>query len=196
MSASGLRPFPLPFTIYIDDLLVEFEKYTFVGAYADDLLIARSAQNKDLIVVSLLPEVDKVVAWSDKARLTLNPFKCETAFFSQECPQAAWQPYITIDGKRMFCNPFPVFLGVRYDRQLTVGQHVQKLSYSVSGRINLLRALGGTIWGWHTTDRRQVYIVIVRSMPEYEDAAWEPWLSATTTSSLGTLAVSYLHQQI
>ena len=37
---------------------------------ADDLLIARSARNKDMIVASLQQEVDKVVAWSDKARLT------------------------------------------------------------------------------------------------------------------------------
>ena len=59
-------------TIYMNDLLAEFEKNIFVSAYADDLLIAGSARNKDTIVASLQQEVDKVVAWSDKARLTLN----------------------------------------------------------------------------------------------------------------------------
>ena len=77
----------------------------------DDLLIARSARNKDMIVAYLQPEVDKVVAWSDKARLTLSTSKCETAFFILDCQEAAWQPNITIDGKRMFCNPFTVFMG-------------------------------------------------------------------------------------
>ena len=61
----------------------------------------------------------KVVAWSGKAKLTPSTSKCETAFFNLDCTEAAWQPNITIDGKRMFFNPFPVFLGVRYGRQLT-----------------------------------------------------------------------------
>ena len=71
-SAPGLHPLRLLFTIYINDLQAEFEKDTFVTAYADDLLMARSSLNKDVIVASLHPEVDKVVAWSDKARLTVN----------------------------------------------------------------------------------------------------------------------------
>ena len=51
-------------------------------AYADDLLIARSVRNKDMIVVSLQPEVSIVVVWSDKARLTFSIAKCKTAFFN------------------------------------------------------------------------------------------------------------------
>ena len=95
---------PLLFTIYVNDLLSEFED-TFVSAYADDLLIARSARNKVMIVASSQPEVYKVVAWSDKARLALNTSKCEAAFFSLDCAEAAWQLNVTIDGKRMFGNP-------------------------------------------------------------------------------------------
>ena len=129
---------PLLFTIYINDLLAEIEKDTFVSAYTDDLLTVRSARNKDMVVASLQPVVDKVVAWSDKARLSLSTSKCETAIFSLDCTESAWQPNITIDGKRMFCNPFPVFLGVRYDRQLTFAEYERKLCQSMSGRINLL----------------------------------------------------------
>ena len=115
---------PLHFTIFINDLLAEFEKDTFVSAYADDLLIAPSAHNIDMIVASLQLEDDKVVTWSDNARMTHNTSKCETTFFSLDCPEAAWQPNITIDGKSMFCNTLPVFLGVGYDRQFTFAEHV------------------------------------------------------------------------
>ena len=142
-------------------------KDTLVSAYADNLLIARNTRNKDMIVASLQPEVDIVVAWSDKARLTLSTFKCETAFISLDCAELAWQPNITGDGKRMFCNPFQIFLCVRYDRLLTFGGHVQKLCQSMSGRVNLLGALRGTTWGWHTSDRRQVYVAVVRSVIQY-----------------------------
>ena len=78
---------------------------TFISANADDLLIAHSVRNKDMIVLSLQPEVCKQVAWSDKARLTLNISKCEIAFFSLDCAEAAWQPNITIDENR--CSAIP-----------------------------------------------------------------------------------------
>ena len=175
---------PLLFTIYVDDLLAEFERDTFVRAYADDLLIAHSARNKDMIVASMQPEVDKVVAWSKKARLTLSTFKCETAFISLDCADSAWQANITIDGKRMFGNPIPFFLDFRYHRMLTFAEHVRKLCQSMSSGFNLHRALGGTTWGWHASDCRKIYIAIVRSMLKYAAAAWEPWLLATSTSKL------------
>ena len=81
----GLPQGSVLFSIYVDDLLAEFEKDAFVSAYADDLLIACSSRNKDMIVVYLQPELDKVVIWSDKARLTLSTSKCKTAFFSLDC---------------------------------------------------------------------------------------------------------------
>ena len=152
-----------------------------MSAYADDLLVAHS---KDMIVASLQPEVDKVVAWSDKARLTHNTFKCEKAFFSLDGAEAAWQPNIIFDGKQMFCNPFPIFLGVRYDWQLKFGEHVPKLCQSMSGCINPHRALGSMTWGMHTSDCRQVYIATVHCMLEYVNAAWAPWLPATATIKL------------
>ena len=56
--------FPFSFTIFMEDLLVDFENNIFVSAYADCLWMARSARNKDMIVASFQPEVDKVVAMS------------------------------------------------------------------------------------------------------------------------------------
>ena len=163
----GSVPSHLLFTIYINDLLGEFED-AFVSDYADDLLISR---NKDMMLASLQPEVCKVFTWSDKANLTLNTSKCETAFFRLECAEAAWQPNITIDGKRMFCNPFPIFWRVMYDRRFIFRKHVKKLCQSMSGRIKFHQAMEGTTWGWHTFVYRQVYITIVRSMLEYVAAA-------------------------
>ena len=149
-----------------------------MDAYPDDLAIDRSANNKGMIITSLQPEVDKVFVWSDKARLTLSTSKCITAFFSLDCTEAAWQPSITIDGKRTFCNTLSIFLGVMYDRQLTFGEYVRKICQSMSGPIHLLRALVGTTWGWHILDRRLIYIAAVCSMLEY-----------------AALAVSYHHHQ-
>ena len=96
-------------------------------------MIARGARNKNMTVASLMPEVDKVVTCYDKARFTHNASKCETAFLSLDCVDAAWQHIITIDAKQMFCNPLPDFLGARCDRQLTYAEHVRKLCQPISG---------------------------------------------------------------
>ena len=73
-----------------------------MSAYADDLLNARSARNKEMTVASFQPEVDKVVNLSDKARLIHDTSKCETACFSLDYAETAWQTNIIIDGKRLF----------------------------------------------------------------------------------------------
>ena len=63
---------PLRFAMYIDDLLTEFVKDTFVSAFADDLLIARRSSYDNMMVASIQPEVDGVAVWSDRARLALE----------------------------------------------------------------------------------------------------------------------------
>ena len=102
------------------------------------------------------------------------------ACFSLDWAQAAWQNHLTSPLTENGCTatPYPIFLGVRHDRQLTFGELVQKLCQLMSGRINLLLALGGMTWGWHTLDRCRVYTAIVRSMLEYAATARVAWLSA------------------
>ena len=94
----GLSQGSVLFSIYIEELF-DFEDDAFVSAYADDLTIARSTCNKDIIITSLQPEADKVVTRSAKTRLTLNSSMFEMAFFSLDSAETAWQPNITIDGR-------------------------------------------------------------------------------------------------
>ena len=46
-----------------------------MSADANDLVIGRSTRDKDVIIASLQLEVDKMVASSTKAKLTLNASK-------------------------------------------------------------------------------------------------------------------------
>ena len=94
------------------------------------MLIARSAPNKDMIVASQQPEIDKVVAWTAKAKLTLNSSKCETVVYILDCEEALCRPNITIDGKRVFCSPIPIFLDVKYDRK-----HACQIMYESSANL-------------------------------------------------------------
>ena len=181
---------PLLFVIYINDLLMQFEDTTLVSAYADDLAIACSGRSKIDMTKKLQKEVDKVVKWSDDARLTLNTNKCEVSFFSLCTAEASWQPHITIRGLPLSFNAAPTFLGVQYDRQLTFSEHAKKVCQAMTKRTNILRALGGTTWGWRPAELRTIYIAIQRSLAEYGSQAWAPWLSK---SNLGKLESAQLN---
>ena len=155
---------PLLFVLYINDLLGNFCESTMVSAYADDLALACRGRKKEHIALIMQAEVDKLVSWSQQARLTLNAARCEVAFFSQDNAEAQWRPQITINVVPLSCTPSPTFLGVAYDRRVTFGTQVKKVSQQMLRRTNLLRVVGGTTWGWQKKDLRTVYIATQRSV--------------------------------
>ena len=57
-------------------------------------------------------------------------------------------------------------------------------------RTNILRALGGTTWGWRPAESRTIYIAIQRSLAKYGSQAWAPWL---LKSNLGKLESAQLN---
>ena len=69
-----------------------------VSAYADDLALACRGRKKEDVALRMQAKVDKVVSWSQQARLTLNAAKCEAAFVSLDNAEAQWRPQITING--------------------------------------------------------------------------------------------------
>ena len=69
----------LLFVLYINVLLGNFSESTMVSAYADDLALVCCGHKKEDVALRMQAEVDKVVSWSQQARLTLNAAKCEVA---------------------------------------------------------------------------------------------------------------------
>ena len=130
--------------LYINDLLGNFSESTMVSAYADDLALASRGRKKEDVALRMQAEVDKVVSWSQQARLTLNAAKCEVAFFSLGNAETQRRPQIAINGVPPSCTPSLTFLGVTYDRRMTFGTQVKKLCQQMLRRTNLLRVVGGT----------------------------------------------------
>ena len=124
---------------------MQLEDTTLLSAYADDLAIESSGRNKIDMTKKLQKEVDKVVKWSDDARLTLNINKSEVPFFSLFTVETSWQPHITIRGLPLSFNAAPTFLVVQYGRQLNFNEHAKKVCQAMTKRTNILRALRGTI---------------------------------------------------
>ena len=153
-------------------------------AQADVLALACRGRKKENVALRMQAEVDKIVSWSQQARLTFNAAKCEVAFFSLDNAEAQWRPQITINGVPPSCTPSPTFLGVTYDRRMTFGTQVKKVRQQMLRRTNLLRVVGGKTWGWQKQDLRTVYIATQRSVAEYAAAAWTRWLSSSNIEKL------------
>ena len=132
-----------------------------MSAYSDDLTSIRSDCDQDMIFADRLPQPGRCVS----VLATKHHYSRKTN--TSQSPTGN--------------------LGCQVRRQLTYGEDVRTLFQSMSSLINLLRALGGTTCRWHTPDRCQVYIAVVRSVIEYAIAAWAPWLSATAPISLERL---------
>ena len=129
-------------------------------------------------------EVDKIVSWSQQARLTLNAAKCVVALFCLDNAEAQWRPKVTINGVPPSCTHSPTIHGVAYDRRMTFGTQVKKVCQQMLRRTNLLRVVGGTTWGWQKQDLRTVCIVTQHSVAEYSAAARTPWLSSSNIEKL------------
>ena len=110
---------PLLFLFYIDGIRKTAPLDTCVSMYADD--IAVWSQHKDKLRAQLA--VQKAVysfgLWSVDHKLSLNPAKCEVAFFSTDPAEAKWSPLIALNGHAFSFNRTPTFLGVTLDRTLT-----------------------------------------------------------------------------
>lgn len=75
------------------------------------------------------------------------------------------------DGKKLTHNFEPVYLGVKLDRSLTYGKHIDKLRLKEATR-NLLRKLAGTSWGAFTTCLRATALALVYTCAEYCSSSW------------------------
>ena len=170
---------PLLFVLHINDLNGNFSESTMVSANTDYLALACRRRKKEDVALRMQAEVDKVVSWSQQARLTLIAAKCEVDFISLDNAEAQWRPQVTINGVPPSFTPSPTFLGVSYDRRMTFGTQVKKVCQQMLRQTNLLRVVGGTTWGWQKQDLRTVYIATQRSVAEYAAAAWTPWLSSS-----------------
>ncbi len=82
-------------------------------------------------------------------------------------------PVLLGDGQ-LSVNQTPKFLGVRFDRSLRFGDHTHEVRQQMLRRLNLIRGLGGTRWGWRKSQLRMVHLALIRSVAEHAALPWFP----------------------
>ena len=118
---------PVLFSLYINDLPTFLPTSVKTSLYADDLAIWASSPSVECATSIVQAALNRLVEWSSKWRLPLNPLKCETFFFSLDPCQSRIQLSLYILNTPLKFNPHPTFLGVTFDRTLSFKHHVLSL---------------------------------------------------------------------
>ena len=143
----GLVLGPVLFSLYINDLPTFLPASVKTSLYADDLAIWASSPSVECATSVVQAALNRLVEWSSKWRLPLNPLKCETSFFSFDPYQLRIQPSLHILNTPLKFNPHPTFLGVTFDRILSFKYHVLSLRKKFHSRFCAFRSIASASWG-------------------------------------------------
>ena len=82
--------------------------------------------------------------------------KTVATIFTLDPHEARQEARLFMGDSRLRHEPTPTFLGVRFDRTLSFGQHIKDIKAKMWRRANALRAVSGKAWGPNTSDEGPV----------------------------------------
>ena len=98
--------------------------------------------------------------------------------------QANLQPNLLLLGSRLRFNPTPTFLGVTFDRTLSLCKHVSSLKDKFFPFLKAFRCISASSWGPSKESLSLLYKSFLRSLLTYASPGWFPFLSATNITKL------------
>ena len=113
---------PVLISLSINDLPAVLPSTVKVSLYPDNLVIGASP-NVERAAAAVQTALRKLVEWSSKWRLPLNPLKCNSSFFSLDPCQSHLKLFLSILNIPLNFNPNPTFLGVILDQTLSFKHH-------------------------------------------------------------------------
>ena len=125
--------------------------------------------------------------WSEYWCLPLNPSKCEASFFSVDPHQVNLQLNLLLLSSCLRINPTPTFLGVTFDRTLSLSKHVSSLKAKFFPRLKALRCISASSWGPSKESLSLLYKSFLWPLLTYASPRWFPFRSATNLTKLERL---------
>ena len=153
---------PLLFLIFINDL-PNFVSHDYITLYADDVTVGISANNETELIAKLDQTVNTFHHWCSSNKLILNSDKTSFVLFSTKN-----STFTLSKCKYRFINTVK-FLGVTFDSQLSMQNHVdevcKKLSYTSYSIRNLISTLD-------TKSLLNIYYAFAYSTMSYNVFVW------------------------
>ena len=175
---------PIFFSLYINDLPTFLPTSVKTSLYAYDLAIWVSSPSVECATSIVQAALKRLVEWSSKWRLPLNPLKCKTSFFSLDLYQSRIQPSLYILNTPLKYNPHPTFLGVTFDRTLSFQHHVLSLRKKFYSRFRAFRSIASASWGPSKESLCTLYKAFICPIFTYASSGWFPFSSPTHITSV------------
>ena len=175
---------PVLFSLYINELPIFLLTSVKTSLYADDLAIWASSPSVECATSIVQAALNRLLEWSSKWRLPLNPLKCETSFISLDPYQSRIQPSLYILNTPFKFNSHPTFLGVTFDRTLSFKHHVLSLRKKFHSRFRAFRPIASASCGPSKESLCTLYKAFIRPILTYASPGWFPFLYPTHITSV------------
>ena len=127
---------PLLFIIYTNDIFSELNENEKMYMYADDTLLVNKGRDEETAVQNLQSCFDKIVAWCNINRLTLNEDKTKHLCITNRKQTNAFR--ITTENSHLGNVDTYDYLGFSVDRKLNMNSHIDKVIKKVGFKLHTL----------------------------------------------------------
>ena len=161
---------PTLFILFINDLPKQFTSNIHKALHADDLAIWTQTEYIGTAKIRMQGAINAVKKWADTWGVTINQNKTVSTLFSLSTKPEQVDLYL--DNKPLPKEDNPTYLGIKFDKRLTWGPHIEEIQRKATLRLRLMKKLAGTHWGADANTTRQIYTGYVRPKLEYGTGAY------------------------
>jgi len=158
---------PLLFIIYINDIVSGLKSRPYL--YADDTTLFETVSNRADSADRLNLDLNMIVDWSNKWKVTMNPTKSKSITFSLK-PNKDHHPSLFMDGKNVDEVGSHEHLGITLQSNMSWKNHIIKMCDKAYKRVNLLKPLKYKL---NRATLICLYKSMVRPLLEYGDVVWD-----------------------
>jgi hypothetical protein len=121
------------------------------------------------------------VAWAARKKLTIAPLKSQLTLFTPWTKQVNTCPNVAIDSISLTLTKI---LGVTFDSLFCFAQHITAITAKAHQRLNLPRAVSGSLWGHDKETLLLTFRALVESVYSFAAAVWFPNTKPTNVNKL------------
>ena len=176
---------PLLFLIFINDIGSDLHDLTIASLFADDTSIWMPGGTKNEEAVrDMQAEVDKIMAWAKKWKMTINVDKTRAMVISSNVAETKTDPELVADGECIKLVQAYRFLGVTVDSGLRFTDHINQVIEKSRKRVQILKCMAWKDWGNTVEVQRTLYVQYCRMVLEFSSSAFTPLLEKTNLERL------------